>query len=75
MRAAEHLSEGKIKRAQTALPGWEFGTIVATIRVIMNIVLMFTRSMSPRFAAGVPGGMHDSTLLRYKQQDYTEIMK
>lgn len=64
--AAQHLAKGEVKRAKT---GW---ITAAYRRFIIAIGVMCVTFVHVRIFACVPGGMHESTLLRDKQQDYAE---
>ena len=64
--AAEHLAKGEVKRAKTA---W---ITAANRRYIIAMGVMCVTFVGVRIFARVPGGMHESPLLRDKQQDYAE---
>lgn len=72
MHTTQHLPEREIKCAQAALSGWRF--IITGVIANIALMVMHTRVVCLRITARMPGGMYDSALLRYQQQQDTEIM-
>lgn len=66
MHAAQHLAEGKIKRALAGL---------IRRRFVMGIAFVIVGGMDLCAAAGVPRSMRKRALLRDEQQDDAKIMK